>query len=188
MGNTLYPQGLSGIQYPCLRLKEFLRLDQTTRIHAALPTDKGDKESMLSWHEVGRPQVHGYELVGVVSLDPLRFITVADEKVARVFGAPRGFVQTMRALGAADLSVDEVGRSGQHITDPLRKYLEQEKLPVSATVPPLGLSNKATSDGQDLPTYLHELLTGNSQLPLSQPRTHIGRLRQSLLPLRFGQK
>ncbi|KAH9978071.1 WD40-repeat-containing domain protein [Lactifluus volemus] len=105
-------------------------LDQTTRIHAALPTDKGEKESMLSWHEIGRPQIHGYDLVGVVSLDPLRFITVADEKVARVFGAPRGFVQTMRGLGAADLSVDE------------------EKLPVSATVPPLGLSNKATSDAE----------------------------------------
>jgi hypothetical protein len=124
VGNTLYPQGLSGIQYSRLHLNEFLRLDQTTRIHAALPTDKGEKESMLSWHEIGRPQVHGYDLVGVVSLDPLRFITVADEKVARVFGAPRGFVQTMRGLGAADLSVDEVGRSGQHITDPLRKGFE----------------------------------------------------------------
>ncbi|KAI0254274.1 WD40 repeat-like protein [Lactifluus subvellereus] len=103
-------------------------LDQTTRIHAALPTNKSDSESMLSWHEVGRPQVHGYDLVGIVSLDPLRFISVADEKVARVFRAPRGFVQTMRGLGAVDLNVDE------------------ETLPVSATVPPLGLSNKATSD------------------------------------------
>jgi hypothetical protein len=59
---------------------------------------------------------------------------------------------------------------------------------MSATVPPLGLSNKATSDGQDRPAYLHELLTGNFQLPLSHSRTHIGRLKQSLLPLRFGQK
>ncbi|KAI9510450.1 WD40 repeat-like protein [Russula earlei] len=103
-------------------------VDQTTRVHAALPVDKDDKERKLSWHEVGRPQVHGYDLVGVVSLDPLRFISVADEKVARVFAAPRGFVKMLRELGIADLDVDE------------------EDLPVSATVPPLGLSNKATSD------------------------------------------
>lgn len=103
-------------------------LDQTTRIHAPLPVTSGTAEPILSWHEVGRPQVHGYDLVGVVSLDPLRLVSVADEKVARVFKAPRGFVKTIRGLGAADIIADE------------------ESLPVSATVPPLGLSNKATGD------------------------------------------
>ncbi|KAH9179985.1 WD40 repeat-like protein [Lactarius sanguifluus] len=100
-------------------------VDQTTRIHAPLPP-------MLSWHEVGRPQVHGYDLVGVVSLDPLRLVSVADEKVARVFKAPQGFVKTIRGLGAADIIADE------------------ESLPVGATVPPLGLSNKATGDAPPL--------------------------------------
>ncbi|KAH9077460.1 WD40 repeat-like protein [Lactarius deliciosus] len=103
-------------------------VDQTTRIHAPLPVTSGGAEPTLSWHEVGRPQVHGYDLVGVVSLDPLRLVSVADEKVARVFKAPQGFVKTMRGLGAADIIADE------------------ESLPVGATVPPLGLSNKATGD------------------------------------------
>jgi elongator complex protein 2 len=68
---------------------------------------------MSSWHEVGRPQIHGYDLLGVASLDPLRFVSVADEKVSRVFGAPRGFVKTMRGLGVADLEeVDEVTYPG----------------------------------------------------------------------------
>jgi hypothetical protein len=67
---------------------------------------------MLSWHEVGRPQVHGYDLLGVVSLDPLRFVSIADEKVARVFGAPRSFVTTLRGLGIVDLEVDEVKSPG----------------------------------------------------------------------------
>ena len=88
--------------------EQILRVDQTTRIHAALPANKDDKESISSWHEVSRPQVHGYDLLGVVSLDPLRFVSVADEKVARVFGAPRNFVKTIRGLGVADLEVDEV--------------------------------------------------------------------------------
>ncbi|KAI0301821.1 WD40 repeat-like protein [Multifurca ochricompacta] len=110
-------------------------LDQTTRLHAALPATNSSEESMLSWHEVGRPQVHGYDLLGVVSLDPLRFVSVADEKVARVFGAPRGFVQAMRGLRAINFIVDE------------------ETLPVSATVRPLGLSNKATSDDFPAPPF-----------------------------------
>ena len=178
---------------PAASSEQVLRLDQTTRIHAALPTNKGNDESMLSWHEVGRPQVHGYDLVGVVSLDPLRFISVADEKVARVFGAPRGFVQTMRGLGAVDLNVDEVGCSGQYLRDSSAhgKQLEQEGLPVAATVPPLGLSNKATSDGQD-PTFSpdinHEFSHGNFQLPLFPSRTRVGHSRQSLLPLRYGRR
>lgn len=103
-------------------------VDQTTRIHAPLPVKSGEAEPISSWHEVGRPQVHGYDLVGVVSLDPLRLVSVADEKVARVFQAPQGFVRTIRGLGAVDIVADE------------------ESLPVSATVPPLGLSNKATGD------------------------------------------
>lgn len=60
---------------------------------------------------MGRPQVHGYDLVGVVSLDPLRLVSVADEKVARVFQAPQGFVRTIRALGAVDIVADEVCKS-----------------------------------------------------------------------------
>lgn len=62
----------------------------------------------MSWHEVGRPQVHGYDLVGVVSLDPLRLVSVADEKVARVFQAPQGFVKTLRELAAVDIIAHEV--------------------------------------------------------------------------------
>lgn len=88
--------------------EQALRSDQTTRIHTAIPEINGDEMSTSSWHEVGRPQVHGYDLLGVVSLDPLRFVSIADEKVARVFGAPRSFVRTLRVLGVVDLEVDEV--------------------------------------------------------------------------------
>ncbi|KAI0316700.1 WD40 repeat-like protein [Amylostereum chailletii] len=94
-------------------------LDQTTRIHACISG---------VWHEISRPQVHGYDLIGVAFLSTLRFVSVADEKVARVFDAPRGFVKTVKGLGAADLVVEE------------------DKLPANASVPPLGLSNKANND------------------------------------------
>ena len=110
MANISYLRGMlvSTHKEPTASYEQILRVDQTTRIHAALPANKDDEESISSWHEVSRPQVHGYDLLGVVSLDPLRFVSVADEKVARVFGAPRNFVKTIRGLGVADLEVDEV--------------------------------------------------------------------------------
>ncbi|KAG6337364.1 hypothetical protein ID866_1737 [Astraeus odoratus] len=108
-------------------------LDQTTRIHGAVfcATSK-------IWHELARPQVHGYDLVGAVWLSPWKFASVADEKVVRVFEAPGGFVETVKSL-----SVDGLAE------------VDQDR-PVAASVPPLGLSNKATNDTppQLDPTYL----------------------------------
>lgn len=80
-------------------------LDQTTRIHAAIPLPSGDTHISVAWHEVGRPQVHGYDLLGVAALDTLRFVSIADEKVARVFEAPREFIQVLDNLGVANLAV-----------------------------------------------------------------------------------
>ncbi|RDB22595.1 putative elongator complex protein 2 [Hypsizygus marmoreus] len=101
--------------------------DQTTRIHGALPSKHPNKPS---WHEISRPQVHGYDLLDVAFIDPLRFVSIADEKVARVFEAPGGFVELAKALGVATFSESESNR------------------PLGASVPPLGLSNKATEDLQ----------------------------------------
>ncbi|OJT10500.1 Elongator complex protein 2 [Trametes pubescens] len=103
-------------------------LDQTTRIHGAIPTERPDGTSVLVWHEIGRPQVHGYDLIGAAFLDPLRFVSIADEKVARVFEAPREFVDVVSNLRIADLDSGEENR------------------PRAAAVPPLGLSNKALTD------------------------------------------
>jgi elongator complex protein 2 len=79
-------------------------LDQTTRIHG--PVLSPSKEHV--WHEISRPQVHGYDLVGVQFLDALTFISISDEKVARIFEAPRTFVQRANTLQVANLDVDEV--------------------------------------------------------------------------------
>ncbi|KAI0728765.1 WD40 repeat-like protein [Fomitopsis betulina] len=104
-------------------------LDQTTRIHAAIPLPSGDTHISVAWHEVGRPQVHGYDLLGVAALDTLRFVSIADEKVARVFEAPREFIQVLDNLGVANLAVGSF-----------------EERPRAATVPPLQLSNKAITE------------------------------------------
>jgi hypothetical protein len=67
-----------------------------------------DSCKVHSWHELSRPQVHGYDLVDVAFLDALRFVSIADEKVARVFEAPRGFIHVIKGLGVSELTLDEV--------------------------------------------------------------------------------
>ncbi|KAH9951818.1 WD40 repeat-like protein [Amylocystis lapponica] len=117
-------------------------LDQTTRIHGEIPIP-GALTSQSVWHEIGRPQVHGYDLSGVAFLDALRFVSIADEKVARVFEAPREFVDVVNNIGSVHLTSDKGER------------------PRAATVPPLGLSNKATSEATDA-SAVDPQLTGSS--------------------------
>ncbi|KAF8842300.1 WD40 repeat-like protein [Paxillus ammoniavirescens] len=105
-------------------------LDQTTRVHGAVISPAPTADSGKVWHELARPQVHGYDLVGATWLGPWTFASVADEKVARVFEAPQGFVETAKCLGVRDIVESSDDR------------------PIGASVPPLGLSNKAISEAQ----------------------------------------
>ncbi|EJD01322.1 WD40 repeat-like protein [Fomitiporia mediterranea MF3/22] len=101
--------------------------DQTTRIHG--DTKSGSRDEFESWHEICRPQVHGYDLVDAVFLGPTRFVSIADEKVARVFDAPRSFISLSKHLGILSESA----------------YGDESERPEAASVPPLGLSNKAVT-------------------------------------------
>lgn len=79
--------------------------DQTTRIHANGSKEKAEQEC---WHEICRPQVHGYDLIDATFLSATRFISIADEKVARVFDAPKSFVTFCKHLSGILTDVDEV--------------------------------------------------------------------------------
>lgn len=68
-------------------------LDKTTRLHGCYR--EGEK---YSWHEMARPQTHGYEITALAWLSRLAFASAGDEKVIRVFEAPRGFVQSAQNL------------------------------------------------------------------------------------------
>uniref|UniRef100_A0A182PIP1 Elongator complex protein 2 n=1 Tax=Anopheles epiroticus TaxID=199890 RepID=A0A182PIP1_9DIPT len=101
-----------------------LSADQTTRIHAPW-----NREGEVTWHELGRPQVHGYDMQCLTLLSRYRLASAAEEKIIRIFQAPSNFVQNFRALcGVAnDPEGDAVIESN----------------PMGASVPSLGLSNKA---------------------------------------------
>ena len=62
--------------------------DQTARIHSVWAAGG-------SWQEVGRPQVHGYDLTCCAMLDQHRFVSGAEEKVLRAFSAPSNFLENL---------------------------------------------------------------------------------------------
>ncbi|RXW25233.1 hypothetical protein EST38_g579 [Candolleomyces aberdarensis] len=112
-------------------------VDQTTRIHGGIPASESSANA--SWHELGRPQIHGYDLLNVVFIDRLKFASIADEKVLRVFEAPRSFVEVLEHLKVSNFSNEEHSR------------------PAGASVPALGLSNKAVGEGTSQALAITEL-------------------------------
>lgn len=51
-----------------------------------------------SWHEIARPQIHGHDINCVTIIQGKgnhRYVSGADEKVARVFEAPLSFLKTL---------------------------------------------------------------------------------------------
>ena len=92
--------------------------DQTTRIHA--PWRNGAE----FWHEIGRPQVHGYDMSCIVVLTPYMFASGAEEKVVRIFTAPAMFKNCL-------MKIADAGDFKNMVAD-------------GASVPALGLTNKAT--------------------------------------------
>ncbi|XP_025220655.1 elongator complex protein 2 isoform X3 [Theropithecus gelada] len=118
--------------------------DQTTRLFA--PWKRKD-QSQVTWHEIARPQIHGYDLKCLAMINRFQFVSGADEKVLRVFSAPRNFVENFCAI---------TGKSLNHVL-----CNQDSDLPEGATVPALGLSNKAVFQGDiaSQPSDEEELLT-----------------------------
>uniref|UniRef100_A0A8C7BSR4 Elongator complex protein 2 n=1 Tax=Neovison vison TaxID=452646 RepID=A0A8C7BSR4_NEOVI len=76
--------------------------DQTTRLFA--PWKRKD-ESQVTWHEIARPQIHGYDLKCLAMISRFQFVSGADEKVLRVFSAPRNFVENFCAITGQSLNL-----------------------------------------------------------------------------------
>ncbi|XP_032664509.1 probable elongator complex protein 2 [Odontomachus brunneus] len=95
--------------------------DKTTRIHALWKDDEEER-----WHEIARPQVHGHDMSCLVMLAPYMYASGAEEKVIRVFTATSAFRDRLGSLADVEDFKSVATRR--------------------ATVPSLGLTNKATLD------------------------------------------
>ncbi|KAI3933500.1 hypothetical protein MKX01_022079 [Papaver californicum] len=71
--------------------------DQTSRVFASWGS-KSEPRASYSWHEIACPQVHGHD-INCVTIIPgkgnYRFVSGADEIVARVFEGPLSFLKTL---------------------------------------------------------------------------------------------
>ncbi|KAI0427434.1 WD40-repeat-containing domain protein [Xylaria sp. FL1042] len=93
--------------------------DQTTRLHASWQRNN-------TWHEMARPQIHGYDLNCIDTLGGSQFVSGADEKLMRVFDEPKAVAKLLgRLCGISDSSA------------------AVDAMPDAANMPVLGLSNKA---------------------------------------------
>ncbi|KAM5342518.1 hypothetical protein ACJ41O_013484 [Fusarium nematophilum] len=94
--------------------------DQTTRLHT-----RWNRPGVETWHEMSRPQIHGYDLNCIDSLGASQFVSGADEKLMRVFGEPKAVASMLNRLAGIGGNVDI------------------KAMPDAANMPVLGLSNKA---------------------------------------------
>jgi len=69
-------------------------LDQTTRMFGEWVRD-----GVRTWHEVARPQIHGYDLNTISTLKEWKFVSGADEKVIRVFQTSKSVADLICRLG-----------------------------------------------------------------------------------------
>lgn len=124
--------------------------DQTTRVHASM----GEP---AQWHELARPQVHGYDMQTIAVLGRYRFASGAEEKIVRTFQAPSAFVHALRAVdgvsakdAAADLEGDVVLNCEWHLEVEWIGIWDKYSFDIcaakstGATLPSLGLSNQPT--------------------------------------------
>ena len=101
--------------------------DQTTRMLA-----EWKRDGVKSWHEIARPQIHGYDLNCLATLTPHQFVSGAEEKLLRVFNKPKATHALLSALsGKTSVTEDDLA------------------LPDAANIPVLGLSNKAITAVED---------------------------------------
>lgn len=52
----------------------------------------------VTWHELSRPQIHGYDMQCLTTVGRFQFVSGADEKVLRAFRAPRNFVENLASI------------------------------------------------------------------------------------------
>ncbi|XP_036372087.1 elongator complex protein 2 [Megalops cyprinoides] len=152
--------------------------DQTTRLFTPWRR-KG--QAKVTWHEISRPQIHGYDMQCVAMAGRFQLVSGADEKVLRVFRAPRNFVENFCNITGAP-------------PDKLLASSDAANLPEGASTPALGLSNKAVFQGDLMPQGREEEEEGFNSisdqyqesyfhpLTLTEPPTEDHLLQNTLWP------
>ena len=58
----------------------------------------------IGWYEITRPQIHGYDMQCLTMINSNMFASAGDEKVIRIFQAPKNFIENLASISNLDLS------------------------------------------------------------------------------------
>ncbi|KAK6203468.1 ELongator protein 2 90kD subunit [Scheffersomyces amazonensis] len=105
-------------------------LDQTARLYAPWVANRDYK----SWHEFARPQIHGYDMICLDNITSSKYVSGGDEKILRVFEMTNSIYSLLKKLCNIEIVKEE----------------NVEALPEAASLPVLGLSNKANNEQQEV--------------------------------------
>lgn len=103
-------------------------LDQTTRAFAPWVSERPvTSASLITWHEFARAQIHGYDMICLDNLSSTKFVSGGDEKILRVFEMTQSINGLLSRFCGTNADASET-------------------LPEAASLPVLGLSNKAANE------------------------------------------
>lgn len=124
--------------------------DQTGRIFAPW-SKRSCSENEESWHEIARPQVHGHDINCVSIIQGKgnhRFVSGAEEKVARVFEAPLSFLKTLNHATSEESSLLDDLEADVQILGANMSALGLSQKPIYTQVSP-ATTNRDNNDGLD---------------------------------------
>lgn len=105
-------------------------LDQTTRLFAPWKSNRDSADvTSITWHEFARPQIHGYDMICLDNISATKFVSGGDEKVLRVFEMTLSISTMLGKFCGVEVDADN-----------------KSELPAAASLPVLGLSNKAANE------------------------------------------
>lgn len=110
-------------------------MDKTCRLHGLAREDG-------RWHELARPQVHGYEINCLAPLNSIKFASGAEEKTIRTFEATQFFMKNFKAITGQELPMK--------VDNCLGADMNIDELPAHAQLPALGLSNRGSQFAFDV--------------------------------------
>ncbi|XP_073049967.1 elongator complex protein 2 [Primulina eburnea] len=128
--------------------------DQTTRIFSPW-CKESSLEDRETWHEIGRPQVHGHDINCVTLIRGKgnhRFVSGADEKVSRVFEAPLSFLKTLNHSSPQQSSFNEDVPVNMQILGANMSALGLSQKPIYVQASPDSTERNRTEDIDTLET------------------------------------
>ncbi len=97
-----------------------------------------------------------------IGSDQQRFVSGADEKILRIFDAPKNFLENFARITKINVDEDIQVKNFLSFAMIILYFQKAQSLPEGANVPALGLSNKAIFDNEN-----NQITTATEENPMT---------------------